>query len=1027
MPQKGAASATSTQLPPSSSASEGIRPACSIVTGWLPCALVFLVSTLAFLLASFPARNSDVWMHLVEGKRLTEGQVDFGKSANRTWLYDFAFFELHSVLGGSGVVLLKAFCVVGIASGLLQLSRRGFGWRIPAVCTVLAVLTMATRLPLQPTTVSYLLFVGCLLLERRNDRRRTIESEVLVAFAFLIWANVDGWFVLGLATIFLIRTGRMLDDATKTSRSELSPLLSQIAARLPRLFASISLVVAACLINPAHIHGFKIPAEVTDTSRHVTSAFQKAYFTTSTGLTPAGLAHFPLLGLGFVSFALNRSRWHWQWFLPWIGLVAASIVEVRTIPFFAIVAGPTTAWNLHAYGQGRSAARPGRFPHARAFALRFSGTAILIALVIGAWPGWLQNGPFEPRRWGFETPPSLERGAATSRRWHQEGKFGSDHRALHLSADSANVFAWFCPEEKGIIDAELFSAILNEPTGWEERMRAAGINHVVVDDAAGGRFFAALVRFLNDPGEWPLLFYEGGLAVFGWRDPLEPDRFRDFEIDLTRMATYPKREMQAPEKRPDRDPEVRQWWHAIWKPLPKRSIESDEASLFLVAAEAMRLYAPQRHRAAWEASQCLGIVAAAGGWTVPGVFVDSHVRLTFLQPRIPEPGSAPNATPILDRLVLAYEQKVAQQRDDSPLALLYQSIRSARRALAVNPNDARTYLVLGESYLRLLRTTRERAWANRMPQLAEIRYAQASAALNQAVTLDPGLSQAHLNLVALYKQLGYLDLALSHQLSYFKLVKDAGPPPGISNEQFDKEMAALEQELNRQSRSMESQLNAFATEAPRLRVYDRALLALERGLGGKARDILLESDIAAFGYQGMGLELELLLRTGRAKDVREWTGPEQQVRLGVSYYWVKGQAFAASGDYRLAREAFAQLAEGGERRELNELNRTMAAIAGEAVLDLQAGGRSIPNVLWRAYRQVQFRSRFAAIARDLRQQADATVLRGLMALEQGDISEAAKNFRLALATWKGEAAAASGAGLDFNGRTIAQGCLAWLE
>jgi Flp pilus assembly protein TadD len=64
-------------------------------------------------------------------------------------------------------------------------------------------------------------------------------------------------------------------------------------------------------------------------------------------------------------------------------------------------------------------------------------------------------------------------------------------------------------------------------------------------------------------------------------------------------------------------------------------------------------------------------------------------------------------------------------------------VRAARRALAVNPDDAQAYEVLGESYLRLIRDTRERAWRSRLPQLVQIRHVQASAALNQAVLLNP--------------------------------------------------------------------------------------------------------------------------------------------------------------------------------------------------------------------------------------------------------------------------------------------------
>jgi hypothetical protein len=54
------------------------------------------------------------------------------------------------------------------------------------------------------------------------------------------------------------------------------------------------------------------------------------------------------------------------------------------------------------------------------------------------------------------------------------------------------------------------------------------------------------------------------------------------------------------------------------------------------------------------------------------------------------------------------------------------------------------------------------------------------------------------------------------------------------------------------------------------------------------------------------------------------------------------------------------------------------------------------------------------------------VLRGLLALEEGAVEEAEVAFQLAIDVWKDEPAAGSGAGLDFNGRAVAQACLGWL-
>jgi hypothetical protein len=64
------------------------------------------------------------------------------------------------------------------------------------------------------------------------------------------------------------------------------------------------------------------------------------------------------------------------------------------------------------------------------------------------------------------------------------------------------------------------------------------------------------------------------------------------------------------------------------------------------------------------------------------------------------------------------------------------------------------------------------------------------------------------------------------------------------------------------------------------------------------------------------------------------------------------------------------------------------------------------------------------LSTSLKQQADAHVLRGLLALEEGEVDEADAAFRLALTLWQDDAA---DSGLDFNGRIAAQTCVEWLK
>src|SRR5262249_59877250 len=107
------------------------------------------------------------------------------------------------------------------------------------------------------------------------------------------------------------------------------------------------------------------------------------------------------------------------------------------------------AWNLEGFLTNRLESDPRRAAAWRGGLLlgRALTVALIVGLVICAWPGWLQPGPgFEPRRWAVEPYAALEHGAQATKRWIEAGRLGPKPRILHLSADSANVFAWFCPE-----------------------------------------------------------------------------------------------------------------------------------------------------------------------------------------------------------------------------------------------------------------------------------------------------------------------------------------------------------------------------------------------------------------------------------------------------------------------------------------------------------------------------------------------------------------------------------------------------
>jgi hypothetical protein len=372
------------------------------------------------------------------------------------------------------------------------------------------------------------------------------------------------------------------------------------------------------------------------------------------------------------------------------------------------------------------------------------------------------------------------------------------------------------------------------------------------------------------------------------------------------------------------------------------------------------------------------------------------------------------------------------QRDDIPPALLFLTIRSARRAIAANPEDAQPYLVLGESYIRLMHSTRERLWMQNFPELRQLRQAQASAALNKAVKLKPKFAQAHLDLGGLYRDMQYYDLMLKHLRTYFDLKHEMDAPPGADPKEFREQVADFEEELNNLSREVLKRQSQYEVATARAPLFEKAAYATRQGLAGQALDMLLESDISYFGSRGMALEVELLLRTGQPEKVRDWTGPEHQIMLsGSSYHWEKIQAYAAIGDYSAARKSCEEMSKAlamapGVTNPV-EFRRMMSFMIAERVQSEFLGHNSIINLTSQAFDRAEFLNRISAISKSLKRQADVKVLQGLIALEEGEVKEAKGSFGEALSNWKDAKTAASGGGIEFNGRITAQAYMEWMR
>jgi len=248
----------------------------------------------------------------------------------------------------------------------------------------------------------------------------------------------------------------------------------------------------------------------------------------------------------------------------------------------------------------------------------------------------------------------------------------------------------------------------------------------------------------------------------------------------------------------------------------------------------------------------------------------------------------------------------------------------------------------------------------------------------------------------------------------------------------------LQQEVDRELNGLEN------SKHRNTRVLSLAQEALvNRNLGGKALQILLDSNLAAFGADGARLQIELALMTGRVREVKKWfedtDDPEKgldRVLGAFSYSWWRMMLAAVTGDYAEADKHLLDLAgRCASSYQLTEMVRgqaqvglvlkreipaltvpnAVALLVSKALLDapqsrvgwwtdITMAPGSKDNPLAHSTRWVgldeQTRTRQLvmfgyACSAPLLDEAQVHLLRGLLALEQGDVKRAAEAFRTA--------------------------------
>lgn len=967
-----------------------------------------LLIAIAFLLALTTARNADLWTHLAAGRDVASGTI----SRPFSWLADLVAYLVYSTSGALGLILGK--CILVAATALAMLGREP-SWRA-ILCVFLATLALGGAIPLNPTCVSFLLLaVAVAAFDRRaggnggdppggadadsSSWQEELRSHWSVLVCFVIWANVDVWSLLGVAVI----------GARVATRAVVQTLADQPPDRgVWRLFLLV-LATQAISLMPwnlsaiagefgnqfASLEGGMFPFR--------RALFSSVYHREFEGLVPA-YAFWLLVCVGGSSFIMvirNGSgaarRLAWERFLPVLGLFVAATLNLRFVPFFVVVCGVAGVQNFHSLLLIE--VRPlGVRPWTRVERIRLGvqclfAAIVAIALLAAGWAGWFQTLPSERRNWTLEPDPSLVRAAEQVEQWYASGLLSAEQETVFFATDAEDIFAWFAPRsavgrnagERGPAGVARVRTALLAPEGDSNAELTAGVlgnqrvGCIVLCDASRTHFTTAL-RSLTDPkSEWVLAHLRGRVALFVRRGTGPAARPVELSARAFSLASADRAEWSAGSAFA-----VRQHWSDPFVlARPPRSIDRDEAVTYLLYEEATR---DQRMVNGANRFLAMQMASVTGAWPpVPAGWVTDPrvVMLTTAAGAVRPPSEAPPPLPFGRFGAFLILTDVTADH--------YLAVRAARRGIVASPRDAASYEALGEAYLHLLNDPLEASWSESVPTIRRLRLTQAAAAFWQAVAIEPTRATAHLGLATTYFEQQILDLAAKEFRAYERFAHIQGQQATDAAERT----RALE-------RAVESAQRVLEANSANLSVLDRARLAARNGLTGQALDILLQSDVSAFGAAGIALELDLLLVVGRVTEAREWLAPEHRKAIGAGAYdWLEIQSAAAIGDYARASTILRnQIATSSKPDVLLSGNELLSAvkITAEEILLKKQNAPKMTIALF-----VSVINRFAdsgrQVALDYQARSEGYFLLALLAMEQGDVRAAHEYLQLLQSLW----------------------------
>jgi len=249
------------------------RPSSSLLGFFLPSArdLVFLLLFWALLagpLSNRPLADADIGWHIRNGERILvthsiprtdpfsstmHGQPWFAWE----WLYDTALGAVNAATGLNGVVWMTALIIAATFAILFsELLRRRVALPLATLLALLALGASSIHLFARPHIASWLFTLTWFIaLDRWEQRRAPGWVRWLFPASMLLWVNLHGGWLLGIAVLGVYATAALLDGWSL--RDPIDRIRSAHRARA--MFSALGLSLAATVANP---YGLRLHAHI---------------------------------------------------------------------------------------------------------------------------------------------------------------------------------------------------------------------------------------------------------------------------------------------------------------------------------------------------------------------------------------------------------------------------------------------------------------------------------------------------------------------------------------------------------------------------------------------------------------------------------------------------------------------------------------------------------------------------------------------------------------------------------------------